>query len=557
MASFTERIAVIIDVTADKATKGLKDFKSSVQEAEGFTGKMKAGVGSLGNVFKSAAANPAMLATGVTAAAGAAFAAVDSFSQLGVEVGKFSDATGVTTEEASRLIEVSNDLGVSTESLQGALNKLNKGIDPKAFKDLGVAIAYTDTGATDVNATFMNVIAHLNGIKDPAQRAREGTKLLGKSWTDLAELVGMGADELQKSLDGVSKAKVLSPEQVAKAKAFRDAMNDLQDIGEDLAATIGSKLAPSLVLTAEALKYVTEEGGPAMEILKGISDVATDPGFFDNISEFVTGGLGYFDMWKLALDGLSGKYDEIAVSAGELWPTIDGMGDSAKETAEKTYLLEQKTRDAAEAAAVARDRFNEARQKLKDLQDEISGRKSLVDLKISLKANADKLADLKTQFEEGKISAEDYMLAVQSTALDSEGAVASYAEAIGNIPPEAVTNIVTNLDPSAPEKVFDTLQQWFDNHKLMVTVGGMVVDSGIRNAMEGRGVPAPPAPGPAPKPPTNTPSGGGGRGPDGDGGTTSGKSLGAGRPMVIQLQLNDRTVQEIAIRADQLKVGRT
>ena len=547
MASFTERIAVIIDVTADKATKGLKDFRTSVQEAEGFTGKLKAGVGSLGGVFKGAAANPAVLAAGVTAAAGAAFAAVESFSQLGVEVGKFSDATGVTTEEASRLIEVSNDLGVSTESLQGALNKLNKGIDPKAFKDLGVAIAYTDNGATDVNATFMNVIAHLNGIKDPAQRAREGTKLLGKSWTDLAELVGMGADELQKALDGVSKAKVLSPEQVKKSKAFRDAMDNLRDVSEDLAITIGSKLTPALVLTAEALKYVSDEGKPVLDILGGIVDEVSNPGLLQKFSGWLSGGLSYFDMWKLSLDALSGKYDDVANSAGELWPTINGMGDSAKETAEKTYLLEKKTRGAAEAAAEARDRFSEARQKLKDLQDEISGRKSLVDLKISLKANADKLAELKEKFDKGKIAAEDYMLAVESTALDSEGAVASYAEAIGNIPPEAVTDIVTKLDPSAPEKVFNTLQQWFDNHKLFVTVGGMIVDPVIRNVMEGRGTPAPPAGTPT-KPPAGSVDGVLG---------TGNRSLGAGRPMVIQLQLNDRTVQEIAIRADQLKVGRT
>jgi methyl-accepting chemotaxis protein len=547
VASFTERIAVIIDVTADKATKGLKDFRTSVQEAEGFTGKLKAGVGSLGGVFKGAAANPAVLAAGVTAAAGAAFAAVESFSQLGVEVGKFSDATGVTTEEASRLIEVSNDLGVSTESLQGALNKLNKGIDPKAFKDLGVAIAYTDNGATDVNATFMNVIAHLNGIKDPAQRAREGTKLLGKSWTDLAELVGMGADELQKALDGVSKAKVLSPEQVKKSKAFRDAMDNLRDVSEDLAITIGSKLTPALVLTAEALKYVSDEGKPVLDILGGIVDEVSNPGLLQKFSGWLSGGLSYFDMWKLSLDALSGKYDDVANSAGELWPTINGMGDSAKETAEKTYLLEKKTRGAAEAAAEARDRFSEARQKLKDLQDEISGRKSLVDLKISLKANADKLAELKEKFDKGKIAAEDYMLAVESTALDSEGAVASYAEAIGNIPPEAVTDIVTKLDPSAPEKVFNTLQQWFDNHKLFVTVGGMIVDPVIRNVMEGRGTPAPPAGTPT-KPPAGSVDGVLG---------TGNRSLGAGRPMVIQLQLNDRTVQEIAIRADQLKVGRT
>jgi hypothetical protein len=64
---------------------------------------------------------------------------------------------------------------------------------------------------------------------------------------------------------------------------------------------------------------------------------------------------------------------------------------------------------------------------------------------------------------------------------------------------------------------------------------------------------APPETAPAPKPPTNKPPAGSVDDVAGNGN----RSLGAGRPMVIQLQLNDRTVQEIAIRADQLKVGRT
>ena len=44
MAGFTERISVLIDVTSNKAVSGLKDFQKSVAEAQGFTGKLKAGV---------------------------------------------------------------------------------------------------------------------------------------------------------------------------------------------------------------------------------------------------------------------------------------------------------------------------------------------------------------------------------------------------------------------------------------------------------------------------------------------------------------------------------
>ena len=539
MASFTERIAVIIDVTADKATKGLKDFKSSVQEAEGFTGKMKAGVGSLGGIFSSAAKNPALLAGGIAAAGTAAIKAVDEFAQLALSAGKFSDASGLAIEDASRWMEVSGDLGVSTESLSGAINKMNRSIDPKLFHDLGIEIAKTDTGATDVNGTFLNVIQHLHDIPDPAQRAREATKLIGKGWVDMAELIQRGSAVLTSSLAGVSDAQVINPEERKKAELYRETMDQVGDSVKEIALTMGQLLLPALVLIAKASE----------KVLKPVSDTVGDLEQFgdDLLKPFMTTVEEKAQAAAKAQTNLNDAFREGSRIVSDHSDNVEILSAAETDAADEAYNLAQKTQAAADVAAEFARRFSEARQKLKDLQDEISGRKSLVDLKLSLKANADKLGELKEKFEKGKISAEDYYLEVQSLALDSEGAVASYAEAIGNIPPEAVTDIVTNLDPSAPEKVFDTLQQWFDNHKLMVTVGGMVVDSGIRNAMEGRGIPAPPTT------PTNTPPAGSVDDVAGNGN----RSLGAGRPMVIQLQVNDRTVQEIAIRADQLKVGRT
>ena len=269
MATFTEKILVKIDVAADNATKGFKDFRKSVGEAEGATGKLKAGTAALGGIFKSAASSPAAMGGAVAAAGTFALKAVDEFSQLGVEVGNFATATGLSTEESSRWLEVASDLGIESDGLQSILGKLNKNIDPKLFAQYGIEIAKTASGTTDANQTFLNTIERLHAIKDPAERAKVAAKLLGKGWQSAAELIGMSADDIKKRLDGVSDAKVYTPAEVAKAKAFRDAQADLKDVFEDLVITIGQELAPKLSALAKSLSDVA---GP-MSKLQGASDI--------------------------------------------------------------------------------------------------------------------------------------------------------------------------------------------------------------------------------------------------------------------------------------------
>ena len=76
MATFNERISVVIDVVTNKATAGLKDFRSAVTEAQGFTGKLKAGVGALKDQFQSAVSSPTAMAAAVTAATRSASASI-------------------------------------------------------------------------------------------------------------------------------------------------------------------------------------------------------------------------------------------------------------------------------------------------------------------------------------------------------------------------------------------------------------------------------------------------------------------------------------------------
>jgi hypothetical protein len=253
-------MAIRVPIVSDFEDRGIKSataafsrFKADIAKADGAMNKFRAGTSS---AFSAVQANAlSFAAVAGTAIATFAAKAVISYQQLGLAVGKFADATGVTTEEASRLIEVTSDLNIESSSLQTALNKLNRAAAAGAegFKTIGAEIARTSTGAVDIQQTFLNVVDGLNRIPDPAQRAKVATELLGKGWQDLAVIIGGGAEKLRKSLESVSDAKIYSPEQVAQARRLQDAIANLKDVGEDFAQSVGRALTPAVIAAVEAI----------------------------------------------------------------------------------------------------------------------------------------------------------------------------------------------------------------------------------------------------------------------------------------------------------------
>ena len=230
-------MAITIPVLTTFSDKGLKsakaafaNFKTDVSNATGAMGKFKAGGNAALNAVKANAGNFAM-------AAGAAITtfavdAIKKFQELALGAGKFADATGLSVEQASRFIEVGGDIGIEAGTVESAIGRMNKalGATPELFKELGVDVVRTDSGLVDVNGTFLAVVDRLNEIRDPALRATTAAQLLGKGWQSMAELINLGSDELQKSLDSVAGAQVISDEELKKAKEFRDTMDQLGDM---------------------------------------------------------------------------------------------------------------------------------------------------------------------------------------------------------------------------------------------------------------------------------------------------------------------------------------
>ena len=304
--AFSDKLTVVIDFVTGPAQSGLGKMRSEVANAEGAFGKMKAA----GNVaFDSVKANAAKFAL----AAGSALVAfgvksVQAFQDTALAAGQFSDATGLAVDEASRLIEVSGDIGIEAGTVESALGKMNKtlGASPDLFNKLGVEIAKTGTGATDVNGTFLNVVDRLNAIKDPAERARVASQLLGKGWQGMAELIGQGSTALKASLAGVGDAQVIDEKELKKAREFRERMDEVNDRLQAVALSVGEAVVPVLGNLADA-------AGVAADAFGVLNTTLVEDG---DASVSLTSGYGDFiDFFKVKWNKVFGEEAPAAIEA--------------------------------------------------------------------------------------------------------------------------------------------------------------------------------------------------------------------------------------------------
>lgn len=269
--SLDERIRIFIDVVNDKATTGITSFRTQVSEAEGVTGKFKAGASAAFDTVKQNAAAFGMAAG--TALVTFGMKAVGAFQDAALAAGKFADATGLAVDDASRWIEVAGDLGIEAGTLQSAFQKMNKSIaDGKpVLSDYGVEIAKTKDGVVDVNETFINAATTIGAIEDPTKRAKAAQELFGKSYGEVAELLKMSAGDVREALNGVSDAKVIDPKELEKARKFRDTMDNLKDKLEDVALAAGEELVPRLISATEQVIALADAAAPLIRFVDGFA----------------------------------------------------------------------------------------------------------------------------------------------------------------------------------------------------------------------------------------------------------------------------------------------
>lgn len=426
------KISVIIDVAVDKGVSSLKKFRSAIGEAETASGKMRAGFDVAKESIVANAANIAMAAGGALIAFGVK--SVKAFQDTALAAGQFSDATGLAVDEASRFIEVAGDIGIEAGTVETALGKMNKtlGGSPELFAELGVEIAKTGTGATDVNGTFLNVVDRLNAIKDPAERARVASQLLGKGWQGMAELIGQGSTALKASLAGVGDAQVIDEKELKKAREFRERMDEVNDRLQAVALSVGEAVVPVLGDLADA-------AGVAADAFGVLNTTLVEDG---EASVSLTSGYGDFiDFFKTKWNKVFGDEAPAAMEA-----TITSMEYGSEAAAEMAATYAERLVPSADAVATsigqvdrsAQDFTDEARraeEATRDLDDTYARLKGTLDEGDALDKAAEATWNFRSETDRTEAEVRDYIRALADTVT-----------ALDSLPDEQQTNLLLQLE---------------------------------------------------------------------------------------------------------------
>ena len=185
------------------------------------------------------------------------------------QVDSLSRSLGVSAEEASTLIQVTDDVFISQEALTaGMRSAISKGIDPsiEGLKDL--ADKY-------------------NSITDPIARSQFLIETFGKSGLEMGKLLEKGADGIDSMTAAAQKSGlIMSKDNVNAAKKYKEAMDSLNDSVDSIVYNMGMQLLPILVdilvPIAEFIQLQNEQKVSNDEFAAGI---AKDAESFDEFKQ--------------------------------------------------------------------------------------------------------------------------------------------------------------------------------------------------------------------------------------------------------------------------------
>lgn len=281
-----------LDNESQKAGLSITDFKSAVDLGKQALGYMKQGYD----------------------------ATVGATITYAREVDKLSQSLNISTEEASKLLQIGDDLKIENNTLEMAFRTmLDNGIQPTIENLKALATKY-------------------QSIQDPVQKAQFAMDAFGqRAGQDMQRLLALTGDKIDDmAASAEASGLVMSGEAVDGAIAFDESLDQLQDTAKGMAVTVGTEVIPIL---QEATDFANDSAtswqsliGVLRDLENGIVPVETS---YENYSK--------------AVDEAN-KFNKIAnITVRALTTGITDLGLGIEKMSEEEYLAQQ---NAVETAAV-------------------------------------------------------------------------------------------------------------------------------------------------------------------------------------------------------------
>lgn len=438
------------DIRVKLSPEGVQEVISALkkvrQEGEQAARRAGSGVGVLNNQLASLKALLPALSIG---------AAVIGFQQLtkatldlGDQLFKLSQRTGISVEELSELAHAGNLADVPVEALSIGLKKLavnmadaarDTGDAKDAFKALGISVTNADGSLKSSNQVMLEVADRFAAMEDGAGKTALAVKIFGRAGDQMIPLLNQGSAGLRENAEEARKLGIVwSTDLARKAEELNDNLTRLKQ------AFIGM-----------AREGIIDAAIPALnEFIESLLIAIKELGFFQGLLARTTLSGGEVENAAVELQ----NYTEKLRKAREEREKFNKMGtlqrafsfDDIKILDAQIALFEAKTK-ALEAVLLAQgnaqpdnfdSRFNkparapapklpdpQADQKaLKAAQARVAAEKAALDNEFKLFQAQNKLLESqdKIRFDQGLISLKEYYqrrLALTTSELDKEIAI--------------------------------------------------------------------------------------------------------------------------------------
>lgn len=244
--------------------------------------------------------------SGAAIAAGAAIKKIaDDTAAYNKQIRELTQVTGGSAEEISRIVQVSDDWGISVDQVRTALAMMNKnGLSPTIDNLAKLADEYVNTS-------------------DKTVFAEKASKLLGRQYTTLIPLFAKGGAALRDQAAAVDKSLIATDKSIAAAREYEVALDNWNDRVLALKYSIGNELLPELsrlIDDMNALGTETQRNavGAHAEFAKRVRDSAgASRALADGIRD------AYAATKDADMTGLTRNIDGVAEAAGTAAEKLD------------------------------------------------------------------------------------------------------------------------------------------------------------------------------------------------------------------------------------------
>jgi hypothetical protein len=259
-------------------------------------------------------------------------ATVGEFVRYADGIRSFADATQMGIEDASRLVNVADDLSISQESLRKAMIA--------AIKD-GVEPSIAQLGA--MSDEYLQ-------LAPGVERGQYLLEKFGKSGADMATLMEQGSEKIRMLSDAVQDELVVTEDAERQLWRYKIAVDELADTWLGLKVTVGQDALPLINAMLEEFNHQIEKGIEFQDVffaLGNFLDVAS--GVYSRLSPEIDSATQSYMAWGEAIE-----YSSRALGAG-----ADAVDDYSAEMKDLDQIIGGSIGDAYEKMVESQAELNQ------------------------------------------------------------------------------------------------------------------------------------------------------------------------------------------------------